>query len=89
MTLVDLDSREVRTVRAPNDDWITQLVFSDDETHLVATTSGGRLEVWDLERGAQEAIFCSTESWAAVWASARTERIVAGDALGSVHFLVR
>lgn len=52
-----------RALRATNGDWIGPLAFSGDETHLVAGTSGGRLELWDPERGAQAALFCSSEAW--------------------------
>lgn len=68
-------------------DWLAALAFSGDETRLVATTYGGRLEVWDVTRGVRDVLFCGSESWSAIWASERADRIVVGDAVGAVHFL--
>jgi WD40 repeat protein len=88
-TIVDLTDDTTRVLRPASGDMVGVLAVSGDETYLVAGTSGGRLELWDLQRGVQEALFCGAEAWGAVWVSDRAERIVAGDALGGVHFLVR
>ena len=89
IALVDLPNGKARLLRSVDGDWIAALAFSGDETRLVATTTGGRLEVWDVERGVQEALFCGSEYWSALWPSERADRIIVGDALGAVHFLER
>jgi len=89
LALIDLRNGEARIMRFVHGDWIAALAFSGDETRLVATTYGGRLEVWDVTRGVRDALFCGSESWSAIWASERADRIVVGDAVGAVHFLER
>lgn len=80
---------EQRILRRASGDTIAVLAVSGDGTTLIAGTSGGRLELWSLARGTQVALFCGNESWTAAWVSHSADRIVAGDGLGFVHFLVR
>jgi len=43
--------------------------------------------VWDVGRRNRVVQFSGNDAWTSCWASANADRIIAGDAVGCVHFL--
>ena len=83
----DLESgRELKSLKG-HSDWVRAVAVTPDGKRAVSESDDKTLKVWDLESGAVIAAFTADGAIHCVAVAPDGRTIVAGDALGAVHFL--
>jgi WD40 repeat protein len=87
LKLWDLESGRALCTLEGHFDWVNGVAVTPDGKRVVSASNDSTLQVWDLESGASVAIFhCDAAATCCTFAD--TEKIVAGDAGGRLHYVV-
>jgi WD40 repeat protein len=87
LKLWELESgAELRTLSG-HSDWVRAVVITPDGRQALSASDDRTLKLWDLESGREIAIFSADAPVLCCAVTPDGKTIVAGDALGRLHFL--
>jgi len=81
-----IEDKAIRTLEG-HTNRVTALAVSADQRRLISASEDHTVRLWDLQAGELLAVFTADSPILACAATPDCEILVAGDALGAVHFL--
>ena len=83
----DLEKGVEKATLTGHDDWVRELVVTSDGKYAISASRNRTIKVYDLKKGEIISKFTGDSSFETCVVSPDGKSIIAGDALGKVHFL--